>query len=56
MSVGGKNFIVLLDGDTEGKKQKQRYESEFGPVLVGCCLLLPEVCADESVIRSGGTT
>jgi predicted ATPase len=45
----GKSFVVLLDGDTEGQKQKQRYESEFGPVIAGRCLLLPDVCGSDSV-------
>jgi hypothetical protein len=44
-----KSFLVLLDGDTEGKKQKQRYELEFGPVIAGRCVLLPEFCGDQSV-------
>jgi AAA ATPase domain len=44
----GKSFVVLLDGDAEGKKQKQRYESEFGPVVDGRCLLLPDLCGDPS--------
>jgi hypothetical protein len=29
----GKNFIILLDSDTEGRKQKERYESLFGIVV-----------------------
>ena len=45
----GKSFIVLLDADAEGEKQKGRYESEFGPILDGRCLLLSEVCGDETV-------
>ena len=44
-----KSFVILLDGDAEGKKQKVRYESDFGPVLAGRCVLLPDVCSDESV-------
>jgi hypothetical protein len=48
----GKNFIVLLDGDAEGKRQKERYESDFGPVVAGRCTLLPEVCADQSAKRA----
>jgi hypothetical protein len=45
----GKSFVVLLDGDAEGKKQAERYESEFGPVVAGRCLLLPDLCGDQSV-------
>ena len=40
----GKSFVVLLDGDEEGIKQKSRYEAEFGPIVDGRCLLLPDVC------------
>jgi len=29
----GKNFIILLDSDSEGKKQKQRYKESFGAVV-----------------------
>ena len=29
----GKNFIILLDSDTEGKKQKKRYKDSFGTVV-----------------------
>ena len=43
----GKSFVLLLDGDTEGRRQKQRYESEFGPIVHGRCLLLPELCGDD---------
>lgn len=45
----GKSFTVLLDGDGEGLKQKERYESKFGPVVNGRCLLLPDVCGDQAV-------
>jgi predicted ATP-dependent endonuclease of OLD family len=44
-----KSFVVLLDGDKEGHKQKQRYETEFGPTIQGRCVLLPDVCGDASV-------
>lgn len=44
----GKSFVVLLDGDSEGKKQKVRYENLFGPILKARCLLLPDVCDDAS--------
>lgn len=45
----GKSFIVLLDGDAEGIRQKARYENEFGPALQDRCLLLPVVCDDPTV-------
>jgi hypothetical protein len=44
----GKEFLVLLDGDGEGSRQKRRYELEFGPLVADRCLLLPELCDDES--------
>jgi hypothetical protein len=44
----GKNFVVLLDGDSEGSRQKERYEQEFGPLLDGRCVLLTDVCGDHS--------
>ena len=28
-----RNFIVLLDSDSEGLKQKRRYSQKFGPVM-----------------------
>lgn len=31
----GKNFVVLLDSDQEGKKQKTRYEEKFGKLVEG---------------------
>lgn len=40
----GKSFAVLLDGDREGREQKKRYDSEFGPFLTVPCLLLPDLC------------
>ena len=45
----GKSFVILLDGDAEGKKQLSRYEKEFGPVIAGCCVLLPDMCNDPNV-------
>lgn len=44
-----KSFVVLLDGDIEGKRQAQRYSEAFGPVLAGKVLLLPEVCGQPAV-------
>jgi predicted ATP-dependent endonuclease of OLD family len=45
----GKTFFVLLDGDKAGVEEKERYEDEFGPVVSGKCLLLPEIVEDETV-------
>jgi ABC-type Mn2+/Zn2+ transport system ATPase subunit len=47
----GRTFVVLLDGDKEGLKQKERYERNFGPVLDGCCHLLPELCGDSAIVE-----
>lgn len=44
-----KSFLVLLDGDAEGRKQKRRYEVEFGPMLKERCVLVPDLCGDQSV-------
>jgi ABC-type Mn2+/Zn2+ transport system ATPase subunit len=48
----GKSFVVLLDGDAEGRRQKERYESVFGPVLNGRCLVLPDLSDDESALEA----
>jgi len=45
----GRNFLILLDGDAEGKKQRVRYEREFGSLVKGRCALLPEICQDPKV-------
>lgn len=45
----GKSFLILLDGDAEGIKQRERYEREFGPLIKDRCALLPEICGDASV-------
>jgi energy-coupling factor transporter ATP-binding protein EcfA2 len=45
----GKSFIVLLDGDAEGRKQAERYQREFGPLLSERCVLLPSICDDPNV-------
>jgi predicted ATP-dependent endonuclease of OLD family len=37
----GKNFIILLDGDAEGIKQKKRYQNIFGGIIQDR-LFLPE--------------
>ncbi len=45
----GRSFLVLLDGDAEGRKQKRRYETEFGPLLGNRCVTLGDVSADHGV-------
>lgn len=44
-----KPFLVLLDGDSEGKKQRERYDREFGALLRDRCLLLGDVCSEAAV-------
>jgi predicted ATPase len=46
----GKSFLVLLDGDDEGVRQRARYEEEFGPMITDRCVLLPDVCGDPSAV------
>ncbi len=48
----GTKFLVLLDGDAEGKKQKSRYEGDFGPFIAQRCVLLPDVCGDPKAIEA----
>jgi hypothetical protein len=48
----GKSFVVLLDGDKEGVRQKERYEEELGPVFDGRCFLLPDLCSDPGVLEA----
>jgi predicted ATP-dependent endonuclease of OLD family len=45
----GKSFIILLDGDKEGVKQKARYLENFGAIVKDKCILLPDACKDKSV-------
>src|SRR5262249_52610770 len=45
----GKSFLILLDGDTEGIKQHERYEREFGPLVKDRCVLLPDICGESRV-------
>jgi predicted ATPase len=45
----GKDFLVLLDGDTEGIKQQARYQKEFGPIISDRSALLPVICGDEGI-------
>lgn len=47
----GKNFLVLLDGDREGRKQKARLESEFGSLIGERCVLLPDVSGDDAIVE-----
>ena len=42
----GKSFLILLDGDAEGKKQLARYQKEFDLLVKDRCLLLPNLCND----------
>ncbi|MGA9875170.1 MAG: AAA family ATPase [Solirubrobacteraceae bacterium] len=42
----GKSFVVLLDGDKEGRLQQKRYEQSFGSILSGCCVLLSDLCGE----------
>ncbi|MEV4383825.1 AAA family ATPase [Streptosporangium sp. NPDC049644] len=45
----GKSFLVLLDGDAEGKKQYERYKREFGALITGRCIMLPRACDNEKI-------
>jgi predicted ATP-dependent endonuclease of OLD family len=48
----GKGFVILLDDDEEGRKQKARYMDEFGPLVEQCCLTLKDLgMADTSEIE-----
>ncbi len=48
----GKSFLILLDSDAEGLKQKARYEREFGPMVRDRCVLLADMCKDPAVIAA----
>lgn len=39
----GRNFVVLLDGDTEGRDQKRRYEDVLGPAVADRIVTLDEL-------------
>jgi predicted ATP-dependent endonuclease of OLD family len=39
----GRKFIVLLDGDNEGKKQKKRYSDNFGSIVTDRIFTLGDV-------------
>ena len=41
-----KNFVILLDSDKEGEKQKQRYLKTFGPILDGRMYTLGDLCPE----------
>jgi ABC-type Mn2+/Zn2+ transport system ATPase subunit len=45
----GKNFLILLDGDAEGIKQRERYEQKFGLLVKGRCVLLSDLCGESAV-------
>lgn len=45
----GKSFIILLDADAEGLKQRKRYETSFGPLVAGRIVLIADACNDASV-------
>lgn len=47
----GKSFVVLLDGDDEGRQQRKRYEQIFDVLLRGRLLLLPEICRDSNILE-----
>lgn len=48
----GTSFVVLLDGDPEGQKQRDRYRAEFGSVMSDRCVLLPEVTGDPACVEA----
>ena len=50
----GKSFLILLDGDAEGKKQRERYRQEFGPMVTDRCVLISEMCHDLKVKETEG--
>jgi ABC-type Mn2+/Zn2+ transport system ATPase subunit len=45
----GKSFLILLDGDAEGIKQRERYERKFGSLVEGRCVLLPDICGEAAI-------
>jgi predicted ATPase len=48
----GKGFLVLLDNDAEGRKQKARYEADFGPVIQNRLVFLSEASNDNGIIEA----
>lgn len=47
-----RDFVVLLDGDDEGRKQARRYTDLFGPVLHDRCIFLPDACGDPAGVEA----
>ena len=43
-----KNFLILLDSDSEGERQKKRYMDVFGPVLNNRVFTLGDLCNELS--------
>ena len=41
-----KNFVILLDSDREGERQKRRYLDIFGPILDGRLYTLGDLCQE----------
>lgn len=39
----------MLDGDSEGRKQQERYRDIFGPILDDRTLILPDLCGDQKI-------
>ena len=46
----GKNFIILLDGEKEGKQAKKKYLDEFG-LPESSIILLPEAAGNKDIIN-----
>lgn len=47
----GTPFVVLLDGDDEGKNKKMVLMKNFGPILKNKCWLLPEIVKDPKIVE-----
>lgn len=45
----GKSFVVLLDDDTEGRKQRDRYVKTYGPLVQSRCLTLADLGLPSSI-------
>ena len=41
-----KNFVILLDSDKEGEREKRRYLKMFGPILDGRLYTLGDICEE----------
>lgn len=46
-----KRFIILLDADDGGEKEKQRYMDIFGPILIPCCKSLADIDPSFAVLE-----